>query len=301
MNIASTALNFLSPIKQLTRVAVPITNTLKSDVVSFGNITKSVLCNFAKTLAEINKNNFPTCKKEIEDIFSTFGEISARPKGETSILAKLERKNKKSPIETLAQAKTMIGDAIGSRLILKDASPEKMDAVVDKMAAAIEVGDLLVTEINNYRGKTSKAYFTEEQVEKIQLAALKKGQNITVITGENAVKESGYTTTQMNITHKNGALGEFQIRGELINNLGEIEHSIYDIFSGKQVDSKFKNLKTTLDSFDDKQKAEYKEYLTSLFTYCRNKESGVEVEMPKLPEGFPQIVSFENLKALHDA
>src|SRR5574344_1722537 len=105
----------------------------------------------------------------------------------------------------------------------------------------------------------------------------------------------------MNITHKDGNLGEFQIRGELINDFGEIEHSIYDSLSGKNVEAKFLGVKNALNSLTDSEKNKYFDYISDLFTYFRKIESSKESKIPELPKGLPEILEYNSLKAIYNA
>ena len=65
----------------------------------------------------------------------------------------------------------------------------------------------------------------------------KEGETFTVRHKKKAVKDSGYTSTQMNTKHnlKSGQTGngELQIRGTEVNGFADVEHIPYDIRTGK--------------------------------------------------------------------
>ncbi|NLF83289.1 MAG: hypothetical protein GX568_04805 [Candidatus Gastranaerophilales bacterium] len=231
------------------------------------------------------------------------GSLVGRPKGETSINDRLIREaGKGKTIENAADAIDAIPDLVGARLILDDASPAKIDKVVDSLVDAIKKGDMKVTEIENYRGANGKPYFTEAHLDKLK----KADPEIIVLEGPKATKKSGYTTTQLNIKAKNGANVEFQIRGKQINELAEAEHLAHDLRMGKDLSKGikelaelYKPLETVVKSMDESQNTAYTNYLAAMYNYIRSREMGMPAKNPTLSEGLDKILSIESLKDLH--
>ena len=97
-----------------------------------------------------------------EQIYEIFGIVpQARGKGLESIYDKLSKKvlKKGTDIRSLEDARSQIGDLVGTRLVLDDISPDGIQKVVDNLCKAIENGKIDVTEINNY-AKSSSRYFS---------------------------------------------------------------------------------------------------------------------------------------------
>jgi hypothetical protein len=251
--------------------------------------------------------------QEMQSVFpeEQFGTLLGRPKDPTSIADKLGTKIDAGKLPANLDydaARSAIGDGIGTRLVLKDTSPQGIDQFTDTLADAIRTRQLNVTEINNYRGPNGTAYLSEPQISKLQQAAADAGTPMKVLSGNSAVKPSGYTTTQMNITHPGGISGEFQVRGSLINELAEQEHIFYDLAKGKDLSKGHPELrefiqptKDAVESMSEAQQIMYREYLSQTYSHTRQLELGIPHPPPKLPEGISPLLEIENLsKTYHD-
>jgi ppGpp synthetase/RelA/SpoT-type nucleotidyltranferase len=282
-----------------------------------------------KRLARINQKQEADVTEQLRGIFGDDVTLLTRPKGETSALDKVVTKVQKtgtpiidgSPVlPNTMQARNMIGDAVGGRVILPTGTTKEVDMVVSQLTEAIKKGDIKLSELNNYKGKDGLSYFTDEHVLQIQEAhaiAQQKGlvdTPLVVISGSNskAIKNSGYTTIQMNATTRNGAKIELQIRGPEIQKLGEIEHLIYDLRQGKsipahlpnEINRKMTTLSETLNSLPKEAYDDYMGYLTQAYKNARLKETGV-TEIPKLilPKSLKHYKELElgALESLHDS
>ncbi len=193
------------------------------------------------------------------------------------------------------------------------------DEIVDKLIKDIIAKRIEITELNNY-GNDISSYFTDNQLFRIAKAVkdtyggkLKivtkwdnngKGilaQNDTgdsikkfeydnaVIKPKGAVKDSGYTSSQMNVTHKFGdkttGNGELQIRGTEVNAFGDVEHIPYDIRQGKITakDTEYSEVYNLIKNMDENSYKSYNKYLTDTYDYLRLKELGIEIPQPSIP------------------
>ena len=134
-------------------------------------------------------------------------------------------------------------------------------------------------------------------------------------TNADAIKESGYTTSQFNIIGKNGLKIEFQYRSNKIDDFAEYEHVPYDIRENKETVSgpEYNTIRNILQDktkmSDDDYKKYYNPYLTQVYNYNRRIELGMPVrEKPtlnktnfkNLTQEEIDLISDEGLKNLHD-
>jgi hypothetical protein len=297
------------------------------------------LSKLSSNLHEEGNTRLNSAVEEVKSILpdELQGSVKGRYKGKSSIYDKLNRiikelneeidKLKQEPNSTTPEmqakikkmiakrdgirndlniAREQIYDLIGTRLVLDDASPAQMDKIVSSLVKAIEEGKITVTSVSNYRGSYGNPYFSDTHIEMLKLAAQKRGQSIKFLEGPKETKASGYTTTQMNITHKNGALGEFQIRGSHINELAEFEHIPYDLRQGKdlsrgirKIGELFEPVKRATTSLSKEEYAVYQDYLARMYEYSRQLEMGLFAKKPEFPQGMDEILRVENLGQLH--
>ncbi len=191
--------------------------------------------------------------------------------------------------------------------------------VVDRLIRGIRGKSINITELNNY-GSRSSSYFTNEQLLEIANAYEETtGKKLTVVTrvdveeakeafgarinsdgtmendymiikNKGAEKNSGYTSTQMNVKHKlddegtQTGNGELQIRGTEVNTFGDVEHIPYDIRQGKITakDVEYSEVYKTIESMDDSSYSNYNRYLSQTYEWLRMKELGIEMPKPEL-------------------
>lgn len=255
-------------------------------------------------------------KKNNEDTSKVSGNIMyGRAKGLESLRDKIVNKiaSGDKNVANINDARKIVEDGIGTRLILDEINDENMQALTNKLCSEIENGNIQITEINNYRGKGLPPYFTDAQIEQIKNAVMIRRNNdrdnncydetlkdLKVITGshEKAVKASGYSALQLNVKYKNGALGEIQIRGKEMDQVAEVEHVPYDIRKGKQLKPKYDNIAKEIKALDDDTYGEYQKYWQGMFEYAIKKERGIPCARPELPDGVPKSLAFEELQKI---
>lgn len=275
-----------------------------------------------ETLAQRNKEQFADSIAQVDEIFGEHGRVIGRPKSDSSVTDKLARKviDKGREYPTAEAATPDVGDAIGTRLIMRNGSAAEADQVAQSLATAIREGKIEITEINNYRGADGLPYFTDEHVQAFMKSAdIAKSKSLSTVgseemtivnTGEKATKASGYTTTQMNVRHRNGALGELQIRGPQIDRFAEIEHIIYDMRQGKTLAGDFPSalrsqldgVRGTLKGLSKEQFDTYLAYVSDDYKRYRMIENGVtNVPEPMLPQSLQEFPHLElgNIDRLH--
>ena len=144
----------------------------------------------------------------------------------------------------------------------------------------------------------------EKEIAKLQekLSSLTKkyqaeGINTSTLDSS-AIKQSGYTTAQMNFTMADGTRGEIQIRGK--GTFAEIEHMAYDARQGKNtLSATYDKYVKTVKGLSEKQYEKYSRYIKECYNYSRYKELGIQVPTPKLPIGLPKILSQKSMEELH--
>ncbi len=175
-----------------------------------------------------------------------------------------------------------------------------------------------ITEINNYRGPHGLAEFSNNQIRQLAMA-LGEDSGVVIISdarglsgrwpdkqieklSSKSIKNSGYRTAQLNVVHKNGALGEIQFRGEQTNIIGEYEHIAYDLRQGKNtLGESFNEFKEAVTKLSDDEYKIYNQYLEGCYNYYNRIELGLPAVKPQLPSQFPKVLSEESMKALHEA
>ena len=235
------------------------------------------------------------------------------------------------------------------KTITERAIHAQSDKFVAKLCEGIESEEIHLQEINNYCGRDGIPYFSQEHLQKITVSYNKwfekasKSAEYSPIKDENgfimalkdkfgnkfdralkiedsqtnadAIKESGYTTSQFNIIGKNGLKIEFQYRSNKIDDFAEYEHVPYDIRENKETVSgpEYNTIRNILQDktkmSDDDYKKYYNPYLTQVYNYNRRIELGMPVgEKPtlnktnfkNLTQEEIDLISDEGLKNLHD-
>lgn len=173
-----------------------------------------------------------------------------------------------------------------------------------------------MTEINNYKGIDGVSYFSDRQIRQFERLQMATGEKFDIITcsenidlakygleglsknAQDAIKPSGYTTAQVNVTLKDGTFAEIQIRGS--GPFGEYEHLKYDsVLDKNTLGVIFQPYKKAVQSLSKTQMPVYDSYISRTYDYYRMKELGIQVPKPQLPAGFDPILSEESMKQLH--
>ena len=180
-----------------------------------------------------------------------------------------------------------------------------------------QIKPLRLTRICNYKGLDGIPYYSDNQMMSIEKLVLATGEDIKIqhcpssidlnkykiseLTKDqrSAIRDSGYVTTQMNVTLPDGTLAEVQFRGSSL--FAEYEHIAYDSRQLKNTLGKtFDKYKEAIRSLSPKEYEEYNNYLRKCYNYYRNKELGLIVsQKPKLDKKLPQILSQESMENLY--
>lgn len=215
--------------------------------------------------------------------------INYRVKSPSSIkdklISKLIDSNK---IESLDDARSLIGDLLGSNIALENVDDAQIELIMDSCAKALRKGEIKFTAIDNYKGEKIKPYLTKDHIDTLREASMTHNTDIQQYEGfgslevSGKVKKSGYTSAQINIEYKDGSLGEFQIRGKEVHKLADIEHIPYDLRRSKDLAGGNHLLKKLYEPLEKNVKLlsnngydEYNNYLNALYRYHRKAETGI--------------------------
>ncbi len=203
---------------------------------------------------------------------------SFRAKSSASIEAKLKKNALKGkPMASKEDALASLGDGLGARVIFTRTNndpnnlTDQFKAFVDEFSELLKRGEFKLTSIENYHSDEMQPYLSDAQVEKILGAARSNGDQPSVKSGANAIRETGYTSVHINILLKNGLNAEIQLRDSMIDNMSEISHLFYDFKSMKETgESVLTNpgLKRGVDAFSTMSPdeiSEYTRYLENVF------------------------------------
>lgn len=249
---------------------------------------------FSKALAKSLKEDLPYYQNELHNVFkdlSEYGVWTFRSKNERSILSKLSnRVEGLSKNSTLEDVELAISDGLGARFVLEDTSQTAMHSLFNTLMRAIRNQELKVLEIKNYGLQGGHTYLSDDKIQSLMNASIDLGVDIKIKAGAEAVKSKGYVSLHLKVEALSGKVSEIQFRGELIDQLSEVDHLFYDMVQGKKVPKKLLDDKDIvhaskiMSSLTDQEKEIYSGYLQEYFEYLRKVEQGAKVEMaPNFP------------------
>lgn len=235
---------------------------------------------------------------------------------------------KQNLINNYDEVHNTLQDVFGARLVMDDCSPASVSKVFNALLQGIDSGKFKILEINNYQGAGGIPYFSSAQIKQIQSHCRRQGYDVKIVSDVNApkgreaeyqnafnsakaIKQSGYTTCQMNIEHSNGVISEFQIRGKHINDLAESEHIFYDISQNKDLSRGNPQIKLITDPLvkvveemnakgNEHIKEAYSKYLTECYKYARMQELGISMKKPTLPSEVDPMLDIDNIIRIHE-
>ena len=231
--------------------------------------------------------------------------------------------------------------------ILNALKTKQMQSAVDQLVEGIRTGNIRITELNNYGDNITSYFTEKqiqeivdaydyavskkiisadetfeivsqtrplkdskvlESGEQIWPSKAQEGKNLKITQKtDGAVKDSGYTSSQMNTRHtlNNGTVanGELQIRGTEVNAFADVEHIPYDIRTGKIAanDTKYSEIYELIKNMEKGNYESYNKYLGDVYKILRMKELGLldeSVALPSISSYIKKGVSDEDLAKL---
>ena len=282
-------------------------NKINTDLMSV--ISNKV---FGCSMDDLDKDD-----KELLKLYIKDGEIKLDSK-DYQKMVQVFKHTSRDHIESI----NWIKDLVGTRLILPKGDKKELELVEKYLDKAIKKGELFPTRVSNYHANHILPYIKHDTAKlwKQIIPGLK------VVETAEVRKKNGYTTTQINVVHKistkNGIkdlLGEFQIRTQELNYIGDVEHLIYDILQKKDISKGIPELKEYYDKigiekavkelFNDKKKEQnYFNYERAMYYWVRNKETQTDnsrkYPKPRLHEygleEYWRLLSFDSLRRIDE-
>jgi hypothetical protein len=286
--------------------------------IQLKNLTKKDVLETLDNIKIDGKNLTKTERKIMLKVFNgenisnkeanTIGKVRRRVK-----LALAEKQSTPVVKQTMFSA---LQDALNRNIItMKQIEKSNLNPeIIKEFKIAKNVEPMQITEINNYIGRDGIPYFTDSQIFQFkELQALTHEEFDILSRSEqgrlfpksltklekDAIKDSGYTTAQINAKLKNGIVSEIQIRGT--GTFGEIEHIAYDSRLVKNTLSHtYDEYQCAVKKLTADQYTRYNKYLRACYNHYRNLELGLKSTKPTLPSEFPSILSEESMRTLHD-
>lgn len=202
-------------------------------------------------------------------------------------------------------AKAVVMDQVGTRLLLPKGSKAETDEVTELIEKAIKAQKIRVTRVSNYSCDGIKAYVSNNRIAGWQ----ELDHRIPALVNYDKKKDNGYTTFQMNVIHRNGIPGEFQLRSRRMNIVCNGEHTFYDYLENKNISKDVPELQEyyeksgVIDLVQDLKRNKvsmigYKTYIKDSYKKTRDTALGAEYPMPVITNYVDkkyQKLSLENL------
>ena len=204
----------------------------------------------------------------------------------------------------------IVMDQIGTRLLLPTGSKKETEEVTEIIEKAIRAQKIRITRVSNYSKDGIKPYVSNKRIAGWQ----ELDHRIPALVNYDKSKDNGYTTFQMNVIHKNGTPGEFQMRSRKMNIVCNGEHTFYDLLENKDITKGVHELKEYYENagvFDlvaemKKNPVIFDSYMTYIkdsYKKTRDTALGAEYPMPVLTNYIDakyEKLSLENLCKMAD-
>lgn len=234
--------------------------------------------------------------------------ISQRAKTATSIVEKAATRGWVNQDEI----KRGMTDLAGMKIVMRDASRENVDKVIERLVTAVTEGGAKIVEIENKRplpiygpdGKISRSYDYASPIAliKLQRAASKLlGREIKLVD-ENT--PSNYMAIHILMELPNGITGELQIMGHDVAMLKELEDLCYKVKNGKNIDKKYAPIEKALAPLKDEEnsllRSEHDKYTQEAYLVQREVEPRAHKSRKKekflaAPPTLPKELDFNNI------
>ena len=207
-------------------------------------------------------------------------------------------------------SRDIVMDQVGTRLLLPTGSKKETEEVTEIIEKAIKSQKIRITRVSNYSKDGIKPYVSNKRIAGWQ----ELDHRIPTLVNYDKSKDNGYTTFQMNIIHKNGILGEFQMRSRRMNIVCNGEHTFYDLLENKDITKGVPELKEyyeksgVLELVEEIKKNSvtfnnYMTYIRDSYKKTRDTALGAEYPMPVLSNYIDpkyELLSLENLCRMAD-
>lgn len=205
----------------------------KSKESTFDKLVNHLRENIDKFRNELYKEHFKgTYKKATDEEKNKFHSMIMEGKinlseNQWKKLGKLFARSK----QEYRDSKLVVMDQMGTRLLLPTGSKKETEEVTDIIEKAIKAQKIRVIRVSNYSKDGIKPYISNKRIAGWQ----ELDHRIPTLVNYDKSKDNGYTTFQMNVIHKNGIPGEFQLRSRKMNIVCNGEHTFYDMLENKDI------------------------------------------------------------------
>ena len=194
-------------------------------------------------------------------------------------------------VMSFTDAKALVGDGIGMRLVLDHPAAEVMNRVTAELVEMIRQKKVTVIRIENYSGPDAPPYLSEGNIARVVQVGKTQEVPPQLLPAKEAERSSGYTTAHFDLMTNAGAKVELQVRGVLLEQLDQIQQIYYDWKTHKPVSSRWQNnskvieMRSIFATMTLPQRRDYESYLENGFTFVREFETqGSSFTAPRLPQ-----------------
>lgn len=193
-----------------------------------------------------------------------------------------------------------MGDVVGARIILQDASQKNFDKIFKVLGNMVKHGKIKIKEIENYRLTNQSSYVSQNTLDNFEQQCIKAGHYVNI---SNKPLPNGYTAIHITIELEKGLLAEIQIMGRNVEHLKDVEDFYYKLRCKKSFDAKYKSIEKTmkekikaLNEFEDKALEKYirDSYIHARELPPRRNKNTVKDFLP-IPYFLPKELGFEYL------
>jgi hypothetical protein len=287
------------------------TDTASSEQAASGTQSSPSLRSLADQAYQRYEPVVAQAESQLQALLGDLGEVHARAKDPASAANRLERAVERfgAKVTDVDSAVANLWDAVGTRIVVANPTPEVMAEIVQRLTAAIEAGQMKVTMANNLWAKDGIPYLSGDQMQAIAQSARKATGN-SIEVHQHKVLDGGFTCVALYVELPGDVKGEIQIIGRQVMDVASVEHLPYDVGLGKplvrNVDSatepELRAIVAPVEAAmrtvnaDPKLKTAYEQYLTDLYRFARQLELGEVTTAPQLPAGIDAVLSREGLE-----
>lgn len=288
---------------------------------------------FSQVLHTRYQESYAQAQHALEQLFPELKHcLEGRVKEPMSITHKLNVnafKPDAAPLHTLEEAFQRITDGHGFVFVLRDVSRPAIVQIRDGLFRAIRCGYLELIAIKNYRGADPDTipYFRDDDIVQIRLAmeqyrmqspAAHRLPRPVVLEGDDTLKPSGYTATQLRIRLRNPETNEFDLPDVDLHICGEkvyrfyrgADHLVYDIRQGKDIyqgnpdikacfEPEVRPLLEAIETMSETLFNQFSDYRGQTYAYLRQLELGqTPNQPPRPPDDLPDICHLAHLTRL---